>query len=293
MAEMTQLQASVYDRIVSQLRSWGLVSDGDDSLAQLIWTLTKQDKSGDYMMQEIRSSEAYARRFPVLAEINKKYNLGWDEAKYIAQEQSYADALASLGPAASRYKNRDTFAQWMVNDVAPLEVQRRVDDAVSYVYSDAPASVRDALRSQYGLSDQDMISYLLDPEKVGKELEVEFAQRQRRANVMGAAADNAISGLSDNTISAIGESRYASTYGDAAMTFSNIQAEADSWRSLAAASGESALSNDDLATSAFGTAGGGNVDKKKKRLASQERARFSGQSGIGARSLQTGGLGSQ
>lgn len=290
---LTELQASVYDRIVSQLRNWGLVTDDDDSFAQLIWSLTKQDKSGDYMIQEIRASEAYRRRFPVLAEINRKYNLGWDEAKYISQEQSYIEALSVLGPAADRYKSRDTYAQWMLNDVAPIEVQRRVDDAMAYVYSDAPASVRDALRTQYGLSDQDLIAYMLDPEKVGKELEVEFAQRQSRANIMGAAADANVTGISADTINAAANSRYGQTYADASLVFSNVAAEGESWRRLAEASGESSLTSDDLAAAGFGTAKAGDVERKKKRLASQERARFSGSSGIGARSLQTGGLGSQ
>lgn len=290
---LTDTQQTLYDKVVESLRQWGLVTDDDQSLAQLIWRLTKEDKSGDYMMSEIRKSDAYAKRFPVLAEINKKYNFGWDEAKYISQEESYAEALSALGPAGNRYKTRDSFAQWMLNDVSPIEVQRRVDNATNYVYLDAPASVKEALRSQYGLSDQDMISYLLDPKAVGKELELQFTQRQRKANVMGAAADTGMTGLSDSTISAIGESRYGQSYGDAVMQFSNIAAEGESWNKLSDISGERRMSSDEMASEAFGTVGGAQVTKQKKRLASQERARFTGSSAIGNNSLRVGGLGTQ
>ena len=290
---LTAVQQSLYEKLVTQLQSWGLVTPEDDSMAKLIWRLTKADKSGDFMISEIRASDAYAQRFPVLAQLNKKNSFGWDEAKYISQEESYAEALASLGPAASRYKTRDAYAQWMVNDVAPVEVQRRVENASSYIYLDAPASVKDALRSQYGLSDQEMISHMLDPKAVGKELELQFAQRQRTANVVGAATDAGITGLSGSTISAITESRMGQNYGDAAMQFSNIAAEGDSWNKLASISGEMRLSVDDLAADEFGTPQGGQVEQRKKKLASQERARFLGSSAIGNNSLRVSGLGTQ
>lgn len=290
---LTNRQQGLYDKLVAQLRTWGLVTDEDQSMADLIWRLTKQDKSGDYMLSEIRASASYQRRFPALTEINKKYNLGWSEADYIKQEQSYIDALSTLGPAGNRYKTRDQFANWMRGDVSPVEVQRRIDDASSYIYLDAPASVRDALRNMYGLSDQDMVSYMLDPDKVGKELELEFAQRKRRANIVGAAADSGMGALSRNVLDEIAESRYASTYGDAAMQFSSIATEAESWNKLADVSGDSKFSTDELAAEAFGTASGSETSKKKKRLASRERARFSGSSGLGGRSLATGGLGQQ
>lgn len=290
---LTSDQQGLYDKLVAQLRTWGLVTDDDQSMAELIWRLTKQDKSGDFMLSEIRASTAYQKRFPALAEINKKYNLGWSEADYISQEQSYIEALNTLGPAGARYKTRDQFAEWMRGDVAPVEVQRRIDDASTYIYLDAPSSVRDALRGMYGLSDEDMVAYMLDPDKVGKELELQFAQRTRKANIMGAAADAGLGALSNNALSEISESRYASTYGDAAMQFSNIAAEADSWNKLAEVNGESKLSADELAVEAFGTASGSETSKKKKRLASSERARFNGSSGLGGRSLATGGLGQQ
>jgi hypothetical protein len=290
---LTTEQATLYDKMVAQLKNWGLVTSTDDSLAKLIWRLTKQDKSGDFMLSEIRASDAYAQRFPVLAELNKKYQFGWDEAKYIAQEESYTEALASLGPAADRYKTRDTFAKWMMNDVAPVEVQRRVDSATTYIYLDAPASVKTALRSQYGLSDQEMISYMLDPKAVGKELELKFAQSQRRANIIGAASDAGVAGLSDSTLADISESRYGQSYGDAALQFSNIAAEGESWNKLSAISGEARLSVDDLAADEFGTARAGQTAQTKKRLASQERARFQGSSAIGNTSLRVSGLGTQ
>lgn len=287
---LTADQSDAYDLIKSTLRQWGLEDSG---FAELIWRLVKEDRSSDYALNEIRGSEAYRQRFPALAEINRKYNLGWDEGKYITQEGAYIEALADLGQAGDRYKDRSQYAQWMLNDVSPAELTRRIDSATSYIYLDAPASVKNALRTQYGLTDDEMVSYMLDPQAMGKELELKFAQNVRKATVMGAASDAGISGLSEGTINDLTQSRYGQDYGTAAAQFSNIAAEGESWNKLADISGEQRLGVDELAADEFGTAQGGQAAKRKKRLASQERARFSGSSAIGAGSLRVSGLGSQ
>lgn len=287
---LTTKQNDAYELVISTLREWGL---GDSGFAQLIWNLVKEDRSSDYSLNVIRGSEVYRQRFPALAEINRKYNLGWDEGKYITQEAAYIEALADLGGAGERYKDRSQYANWMLNDVSPAELTRRIDDATTYIYLDAPASVKNALRTQYGLTDDEMVSYMLDPQAMGKELELKFAQNVRRATVRGAAADAGVGGLSDDVVNEITQSRYGQDYGTAAATFSNIAAEGESWNKLADMSGEQRLSVDELAADEFGTARGAQTAKQKKKLASQERARFATSSAIGANSLRVSGLGSQ
>jgi len=63
--------------------------------------------------------------------------------------------------------------------------------------------------------------------------------------------------------------------------------EAPAYQSLAARSKQVATA-DERVREQFGLTGGAGVTNKKKVLASQERPRFSGQSGLGASSLSTG-----
>ena len=51
-------------------------------------------------------------------------------------------------------------------------------------------------------------------------------------------------------------------------------------------------SDSELIADQFGLSGGATAAKKKKKLASQERARFSGTSGVGSQSLNARPLGS-
>jgi hypothetical protein len=284
-------QSKAYNAILNNLRTWGLVTDTDTSLADWLYNMIIDDKSDDYIYLDLRNQDAYKRRFPVLMEVNKKFQLGWSEANYIAQETAYRDALAELGEAGAIFATPDQFGQWMLKGIAPRQVQDRINVATNYLFGDTDPAVRQALSDQYGLTDTQMIAYLLSPEKVSAELELEFTRRTRRANTAVAAGRAGLGSLNDKTMGEMENNAYAGDFTETSRRFSNIAAEADSWKKLASYGGGD-LSDDELTAEAFDLSGGGDVRRQKRKLASQERARFSGSSGLTANSLSRRGLGS-
>lgn len=210
-------------------------------------------------------------------------------AEYVADEQAYAQATRGLG---SQYTSRDNIAEWIAGDVSPTEVRERIDIAREYIEYNVNPTVRAELRDIYGLTDAEMVDYVLGDPRRREQLTSEFEQRQRQANTRAAARTQGLNisrGLLDEV--AAGSDQVGS-FGNASAIFSNVADQADAYSRLGAISGI-ATSTDDLVREQFNLEGGTNTTKTKRKLASQERARFNRTSAIGSTSLSTRGLGTQ
>ena len=292
---LTTDQSAIYTRIYDSLETWGLVSPDDTELADLLYNMIVDNESETYIMNEFRKSNAYAKRFPVLAEINKKYNLGWSEGDYIREEEAYKTALGELGDAASLFMSSDQYAEWMLANLSPTQIQQRVRKATDYLYMDTNPAVKDALRSQYGLSDGQMVAYLLSPERVTAELEKEYDSLKRRANVKASAQLTGMSGVSNALINEVADNaiNITSDFTETQRRFSNLAEQGDDIKRLGKIS-DDLITDDELVAGEFSSGTrGAKANKKRKRLASQERARFSGSSGLRQGSLGSSGLGSR
>lgn len=210
-------------------------------------------------------------------------------AQYVEAEGMYREALMDVDP---RYATPARIAEFMGNGLSPERVQDRVNVARRYIDSDMNPEVKKELRDMYGLSDQDMLNYVLGTDKDRDELQSEFNVRIRQANVGAAARTQGIT-ISDSLRDQVASTAdAAAAFGQSNLQFANVAAQAESYRKLGAISGYR-TSTDDLVADEFNLAGGAEARKMKRRLASQERGRFSGTSGIGRGSLARGGLGSQ
>jgi hypothetical protein len=245
--------------------------------------------------------EVFFKRFPAIKQIraeNVKRSAAGQPivpevtaAEYISNEYAYSQAVTGL-PNGDEYLSKDNITKWISGDVSPTEVKNRIDVAWQYIEYNSNPQVRDELRRIYGLSDADMVNYVLSSPDRQEKLLAQFQERTRQANV-GAAAKAQGIGMSDslrNEVAAGSDQAYS--YGNASAVFSNIAAEGDSWRRLGDIDGTN-ISDEDLTREAFSLAGGSDTTKTKRKLASRERARFGGSSGLSARSLSSGGLGSQ
>ena len=243
--------------------------------------------------------EAFYRRFPAIKRIREENarRMARGEpivpeisaAEYVADEYAYSQATRNL---PGNWATKENITEWIAGDVAPAEVKSRVDLAKQYVDYNINPDVKAELRDIYGLTDEDMIDYVLSDSRRREVLQSEFDQRMRQATVGGAARARGI-GISDSLRDEIASSSdMVSTFGQASTTFGRVAAQADNYAKLSAISGVN-TSRDDLIREEFDLSGGSNTTKVKKRLASQERGRFSGSSGIGNNSLRSGGLGSQ
>ena len=287
------------DQAEAIIRSYGLeslwagVSDflsrGYKDVSQILFLV-----SNDPQYQE-----AFYARFPGIRKIREEnqrrtaagqpaiYELS--PAEYVADEQAYAEATRGLG---SDLTSRENIAEWIAGGVSPTEVKERIDIARDYIEYNVNPAVRAELRDIYGLTDSEMVDYVLGDPRRREQLTSEFEQRQRQANTRAAAKTQGLNisrGLLDEVASS---SDQVGSFGNASAIFSNVADQADAYARLGAISGI-ATSTDDLVREQFNLEGGTNTTKRKRRLSSQERARFNRTSAIGGTSLAAGGLGTQ
>jgi len=263
-----------------------LGEDGND-LADWMVTQWSNNVSEAQIAREIRSTDAYKKRFPGMEHLSS-IKQGISESEYIAAEREYRSAISTLGSTYQDFYSTDYIGRLMTNDVNPSEATQRVAAAQAYINGNAPRSVVEALRNQYGMTDGDMVAYMLDPENLGSKIVSEFETRQARAGILGAGAESgyAIDSQSADAIAARGY-----TYGTAAGKLANAREVSYTLSQLAAIEGGTFTDKEAL-DSEFALEGGVKASEKKKGLASKERARFSGSSGLGRDSLGSKGLGS-
>ena len=265
---------------------------GNQSLSQLIYGWVEGDKSMDWIRLELRKSDQYKARFPGMEELSKK-GMAISEAEYISNERAYTQVLKAAGMPTGFYDDRQDFANFMVAEVSPQELSSRVQIAKDYVQLYAPKSVRDQLKALYGFSDDEMAAYVLDTSQDKMKslavIEAEYTQRRSQAQVGGAAADAGL-GVSASLRDQIAAMGY--DYNQAASGFIGAKSDAPLYSRLGNLYGEK-TSTEELVQETFGLGGAAETTTKKKKLASRERAAFSGTSGIGASSLGTNQAGRQ
>ena len=264
---------------------WGgvdkYVREGYNDLDTILGILSRDSKYQDAYMNRFpavkllrdENAERLAQGLPPRAEPTP--------AAYVALEASYRQALVGLPDGL--WGTKDDVAQWIVNEVSPQEVIDRVAMARNYINYDANQYVRAELRDIYNLTDEEMVAYVLDAERTTSQLDFEYERRRSQANVGGGAAAQGVT-LSDLLREEIGDTQFGSTFDMSSQTFSSVASESAAYERLGRLSRQE-TSQEDLIREAFGISGSASAGNKKKRLASQERARFGGQSAVSRTSL--------
>lgn len=213
-------------------------------------------------------------------------------AAYLEMEQGYKQLYLKYGVPDQLFDDASDFADLIGNDVSAVEVNDRLSQAAQFVNYSGNAEVKRQLQDIYGMTDGEMYAYMLDPERTQAYLESETKRNMHRANVGGAAATQGLSLASEfrDEIASMydaASSSYTSTFSDSTARFANVAKESPGYMRLAALSQEVA-SEGDLIREQFDLTGGAAITNKKRGLASQERARFSGSSGVGKNALSAG-----
>jgi hypothetical protein len=246
-----------------------------------VWVMTKNDA-------EYR--DAYNARFAANADRAKSGLAELSPATYIEMEQGYKTAMMNRNMPAGLFDQTSDFTTLIAKDVSVREVGARLDDALSYINYDGNASVKQQLRDIYGMSDAQMASYVLDPTRTLDYLDKEVKKNMSRAEVGGAAinAGVGISGSIRDEVANLMSSTYANTaYQQATQGFNAVATDTPLYERLAKLSDTTGDANE-LVQEQFGLTGAADITNKKKVLASQERARFGGSSGLGSTSLSAG-----
>ena len=258
------------------------------------------DTISGILSRDSKYQDEYFKRFPatkVVRDLNKKRLADGmppmaepSPASYVALEEGYRTALVGLPKGL--WGTSDDITEWIVNEVSPDEVASRVTTAKNYIYYSANNSIKSELRSIYGMTDEEMAAYVLDADRALDFIEREYQTRLRQATVGGAATDAGID-VTDSMRNALaGNEVYGQSYGNTLAGFQQVAEIADTYNELGQIS-RMDTSTDELVSDQFGLQGAADVANKKRKLASQERARFSGTSAITQYSLSPRAIGSQ
>ena len=271
---LTGANRDAYAALKSLFNGYGL-----GSLAPKIYEYAKQGYGADTISLLLQDTPEYKERFAANQDRIKKGLPVLSPAEYLATEQSYRQIMQDAGLPKGFYDNVADFRQFISNDTSPTEIKGRVDLAVGNT-TQAPAWVTNALQQMYGVDKSYITAYFLDQSKA-----LPLLQKQAQAAQFGAEAlkrgltlDKG--DLEDFVTAGLNLGAVSSGFQAVAEALPNIQA-------IAARYGET-IDQHELEQDLVGGFTSSTGDTKRKRLASQERALFSGTGGASSQGLGPG-----
>lgn len=269
---MTGSQRDAFTVLADRLSQYGL-----GTLAAKVADFIKKGFSGEAISALLPETPEYKQRFAANDARIKAGLPVLPPAQYIATEAAYQQVLRASGIPKGFYDSPSDFTKWIAGDVSPSEVQQRVDKAVQFTNQTDP-STRQALSSLYGVDDKHLVAWALDPTRA-----LPIMQKQARAaEAAGAAIQQ---GLTLNRGQAEGVADYTQgmSQGQVQNNFGQVAELTGRGATLASIQGEAPYTVGDAIKDVF--AQNAQAQQKRRGLASQERAEFSGGNSIGKASL--------
>lgn len=164
------LSGSASNELKAILRRYGLEGLFDPLAAALI-NDPSLIKNTDALFGSIRETPQYQTRFKGNIERAKKNLPLLSEAEYVSQEQAYLTVNRNLGLPRGFYDTQNDFANFIANDVSPVEYSNRITQAYNVVRNSEPEVLNQLKMLAPGLQDADLAAYVLDPERSGQQIE--------------------------------------------------------------------------------------------------------------------------
>ena len=268
-------RVSAYALLESEFAKYGL-----SELAKTVKQLILDGTPSSEMTIKLRNTPAYQTRFAGnTARLKAGKNL-YDEATYLALENSMQQSFAAYGVSnllgATRESQQAKLAVFIGGDISPTEVKGRIQLAVEEV-NNRP-DILAAFQDYYPMiTSTDLVSYFLNPEETATQLTTKIKSAK-----IGAAATRqgfVSNVLNSEDLAALGVTEEAANIG-----YKNVAAVLPEAEKLAAIEGTS--------YSAFEAEGAylrnlESEQRKLRKLAERETARFSGLSGVNQTSLKS------
>jgi len=276
-AKLSAEDRSAYEELRNIFKYYGLEELVDD-----INNFALQGYSSSQAALALKQTESYKKRFAGNEMLRKAGVAVLDEADYLSAESSIISVMRMYGMPDS-FASRDNVAKLIGGGVAPNEVERRIKYATDFV-NNTPQEVRDQYLKLYGVNTSDLAAAYLDP----KLAEPVINNRIRTATISGAAV---ATGVEPNLAEQIGQAQPNLSYAQAQEDFARASEAAVRGGRLGQIYGDQ-YGIEEAQKEVFGLAGGVEATATRKKLASKERAAFSGSSGIRAGSLaqEKGGI---
>jgi hypothetical protein len=263
-------RASTIATLVDRFNKYGL-----GSLANKIQELAIDGATESTITLQLQETPEYQKRFSANASRIKQGLQVLNPAEYLSLEDGYRQVLRAYG-----LKQFDTDAyvqQFIANDVSAAELSNRVVTAVQRVQNADPA-VQQQLRDYYGIGQQDLVAYVLDPQQQFQKIQrqvasaeigvaagrqglrpgVAVAEQLAAQGVTQAEAQKGYATIADILPTA---EKLSSIYGTTLDTYGQSEAEQEVFNSLASA------------------------QRKREKLTAREVAAFGGSAGTNKTSL--------
>jgi len=185
-AEKAATAAAEAEKVAAQRESIGkIVADrfaqyGLSSLGNKVLEFARLGYTEATITLELQKTDEYKARFSANTERQKKGLSVLSPAEYLSVEDGYRQTLRAYG--LNQFDNDTYVKQFIANDMSPSELSSRVVTAVQRVQNADPLISR-TLRDYYGISNIDMVAYVLDPNN-----QLPKIQRQVAAAEIGSAA---------------------------------------------------------------------------------------------------------
>jgi hypothetical protein len=255
------------------------IDSGLPELADIITQIAQDEgvDAGNIITEKLRQTDTYKQRFQGNTDRLAAGKSILTEGEYLYQERQYTETMKAY--QAGGLATRGNFASLIANDVSVKEVQDRFANAYTRVQKAVSSNDKplvDELRKMYpGITDNEIANSLV----LGSEGSDYLKNKLDIADIKAAETETGIK-------STIGAERLAAeglTRSQARVGLSRIAASTGGLEQASRTFGETSteglqqeLEQENLL---------GVQSKRTKRLASQQRAQYSGQSGIRSGSL--------
>ena len=275
---------SARDDAIDFLRQFGL-----DSLITNLDAALQDDPtifSGKYgeerMFRAINTTELYKKRFAGMALREKNGYKPISEQDYLAIEKEFDQTLRTNGMPKGFYDKQEDFASFIGNDVRADELDARIQQGYKAVYDTEPG-VKDELKRLYGLENNDIAAFLIDPTRFKQSEAIKKAEAARRAN---AAREQGLQLTATQSEELVNRGISQST---AQQGFQQLGATQELFATTTAeqASGQQAITQEEQIAGVFGT----NAEARKKIEARKQKRTAAFQQGGSLIASQTGNVG--
>lgn len=281
-------KVSAFDKLKQRLTARNL-----GSLYNEVVGLVQADLPEEEFTFQLRATPAYQQRFKANASRIANGLTPIGEAAYLDLEDQFQNIMRKRGLpesywARSGLGEQPGFDALIANDVSADELDSRINAAQMVI--NANPEVMQSLKAYYPeVRDGDVLGYVLNP-KAGL---VDIERKIRASQIGGAAAQaglidektklTSVTGTRAEQLAAAGVTAEQAKQGF--QSIANILPETKKLSEIYDSGG---YTQAEAEAEAFGLTGGIEAGRKRRKLASQERAAFSGQSGLAGTALERG-----
>ena len=285
--QIASQRKSAFDVIREKFTAMGIKEVGDDIAA--IFAGKGTDRFGKVFDEipttsegfylQLINTKSYYDRFGSVNEARLKQGYkALDEKTIVGMEDEYQKVLTSYNMPTGFYDQTTDFQSFLKNNLTNVDVANVIQAYRDFVTTGTDSNIRKQLKESYGIGDEALTAYMIDPTK-------------------GQAILEQISGKNMNTAAALLEgltaeqANMAQAYGAGSLgystqrqKYSQVQRELQTTGNLAAIYGENFGAKEAIAAE-FG--GDVTAQAQAARIKATGAAAFGGTSGLGSKALRT------